>query len=107
MEKAIRVECFQNLVNYRKPSSFIIKESYPLPPYSTVLGMIHTACGYPKGDFHPMKISVQEKMPVRCLNCIQDTPFLLIQNMKAEGIKYVYRRTVRHTEHLRESRMRS
>ena len=61
MEKAIRVECFQNLVNYRKPSSFIIKESYPLPPYSTVLGMIHTACGYQKGDFHPMKISVQGK----------------------------------------------
>ena len=61
MEKAIRVECFQNLVNYRKPSSFIIKESYPLPPYSTVLGMIHTACGYPKGEFHPMKISVQGK----------------------------------------------
>lgn len=59
MEKAIRVECFQNLVNYRKPSSFIIKESYPLPPYSTVLGMIHKACGYQKNDFHSMKVSVQ------------------------------------------------
>lgn len=59
MEKAIRVECFQNLVNYRKPSSFIIKESYPLPPYSTVLGMIHKACGYPRGEFHPMKVSIQ------------------------------------------------
>lgn len=61
MVKAIRVECFQNLVNYRKPSSFIIKESYPLPPYSTVLGMIHTACGFPREEFHPMKISVQGK----------------------------------------------
>lgn len=61
MEKAIRVECFQNLVNYRKPSSFIIKESYPLPPYSTVLGMIHAACGYPRGEFRPMKVSVQGK----------------------------------------------
>ncbi len=59
MERAIRIECFQNLVNYRKPSSFIIKESYPLPPYSTVLGMIHRACGYEKGDFHPIKISIQ------------------------------------------------
>lgn len=59
MEKAIRVECFQNLANYRKPSSFIIKESYPLPPYSTVLGMVHTACGYT--EFHPMKISIQGK----------------------------------------------
>lgn len=59
MEKAIRVECFQNLVNYRKPSSFIIKESYPLPPYSTVLGMIHKACGFAPGDFHSMNISIQ------------------------------------------------
>lgn len=57
MERAIRIECFQNLVNYRKPSSFIIKESYPLPPYSTVIGMIHAACGYRK--YHPMKVSIQ------------------------------------------------
>ena len=46
MEKAIRLQCFQNLANYRKPSSFIIKETFPLPPYSTVLGMIHAAVSY-------------------------------------------------------------
>lgn len=57
MERAIRVQCFQNLANYRKPSSFIIKETYPLPPYSTILGMIHAACGFE--EFHPMKISIQ------------------------------------------------
>lgn len=57
MERAIRLECFQNLVNYRKPSSFIIKETYPLPPYSTVLGMIHAACNYT--EFHPMQLSIQ------------------------------------------------
>lgn len=57
MERAIRVKCFQNLANYRKPSSFIIKETYPLPPYSTVLGMVHAACGFE--EFHPMQISIQ------------------------------------------------
>ena len=57
MERAIRLECFQNLVNYKKPSSFIIKETFPLPPYSTVLGMIHAACGYT--EFHPMKLCIQ------------------------------------------------
>ena len=56
MERAIRVKCFQNLVNYKKPSSFI-KETFPLPPYSTVLGMIHAACGYT--EFHPMKLCIQ------------------------------------------------
>ena len=57
MERAIRIKCFQNLVNYRKPSSFIIKETFPLPPYSTVLGMIHAACGYT--EFHRMKLCIQ------------------------------------------------
>lgn len=57
MERAIRLQCFQNLANYRKPSSFIIKETFPLPPYSTVLGMIHVACGFT--SFHPMKLSIQ------------------------------------------------
>lgn len=57
MGRAIRVKCFQNLVNYKKPSSFIIKETFPLPPYSTVLGMIHAACGYT--EFHPMKLCIQ------------------------------------------------
>lgn len=57
MERAIRIQCFQNLANYRKPSSFIIKETYPLPPYSTVLGMIHAACGFE--EFHPMQLSIQ------------------------------------------------
>lgn len=55
--RAIRIECFQNMANYRKPTSFTIKESYPLPPYSTVIGMIHSACSFK--TYHPMKISVQ------------------------------------------------
>lgn len=57
MERAIRLQCYQNLVNYRKPTSFIIKETYPLPPYSTMLGMIHAACGF--REFHPMRLSIQ------------------------------------------------
>ena len=57
MERAIRVQCYQTLANYRKPSSFIIKETYPLPPYSTVLGMIHAICGFT--ELHSMKISIQ------------------------------------------------
>ena len=57
MMKAIKLHCFQNLVNYKKPSSFIIKETYPLPPYSTVIGMIHAACGFKR--YHRMKLSIQ------------------------------------------------
>lgn len=57
MERAIRIECYQNTANYRKPSSFIIKESYPMPPYSTVIGMVHAVCGFK--EYHPMKVSIQ------------------------------------------------
>jgi len=55
--RAIKITSYQNLVNYRKPTSFQLKETYPLPPYSTVIGMIHAACGFT--EYVPMKISVQ------------------------------------------------
>lgn len=55
--KAIRLEVRQTMVNYRKPASFAIKETYPLPPYSSVIGMVHNACGFTK--YHPMQVSVQ------------------------------------------------
>lgn len=57
--KAIRLKLKQNLVNYKFPTSFQLKETYPLPPYSTVIGMIHNACDYK--EYKPMKISVQGK----------------------------------------------
>lgn len=57
--RGIRIEAYQNLVNYRKPTSFQLKETYPLPPYSTVMGMIHAACGFT--SYVPMQVSVQGK----------------------------------------------
>ena len=57
--KSIRLKLKQNLVNYKLPTSFQLKETYPLPPYSTIIGMIHNACDYK--EYKPMKISVQGK----------------------------------------------
>ena len=57
ISRAIRLQCYQTLANYRKPSSFIIKETYPLPPYSTVSGMIHAICGFT--ELHRLRISIQ------------------------------------------------
>lgn len=54
--KAIRIKAYQPTANYRKPTSFVIRESYPLPPYSTVIGMIHAACGFE--TYVPMKVSI-------------------------------------------------
>lgn len=57
--KAIRVKMYQNMVNYRKPTSFQLKETYPLPPPSTVIGMIHRLCDYK--EYHDMDVSIQGK----------------------------------------------
>ena len=57
MKKAVRIIARQTLASYRKPSSFQIKETYPLPPYSTVIGMIHKACGFQ--EYIDMDISIQ------------------------------------------------
>lgn len=57
MMKAIRLKLYQNMVNYRVPTSFQLKESYPLPPYSTVSGMVHRVSEF--SEYHPMDISIQ------------------------------------------------
>lgn len=57
MLKVIRLCLEQQMPNYRKPASFLVRESYPLPPYSSVIGMIHTACSFT--SYHPMDISIQ------------------------------------------------
>lgn len=57
--RAIRLKLYQNLANYKIPNSFQLKESYPLPPPSTVIGMIHNACGFK--EYVPMDVSIQGK----------------------------------------------
>lgn len=55
--KAIRLKIWQELVNYKVPTSFQLKESYPLPPFSTVIGMIHAMCGFT--SYQEMEVSIQ------------------------------------------------
>lgn len=57
--KAIRIKISQNMVNYRKPTSFQLKETYPLPPPSTVIGMVHYLCGFT--EYNEMDVSIQGK----------------------------------------------
>ena len=57
--RAIRLSLSQDMVNYKKPSSFQLKETYPLPPYSTVIGMTHNLCQFK--EYKEMDISIQGK----------------------------------------------
>lgn len=55
--KAIRLEVCQNMPCYKKPGSFQLRESYPLPPYSSVIGMVHNVCGF--SEYVDMQVSIQ------------------------------------------------
>ncbi|HHD2752908.1 TPA: CRISPR-associated protein Cas5 [Clostridium perfringens] len=55
--KALRIILTQNSANYRREETITNKMTYPLPPFSTVIGAIHNACGY--REYKPMDISVQ------------------------------------------------
>lgn len=57
--KAIKFKIYQNLVNYKVPTSFQLKETFPLPPFSSIIGMIHSLCGFKQ--YNRMKISVKGK----------------------------------------------
>lgn len=57
LDKAIKIECYQNMANYKKPSSIQVQESFKLPPYSTVIGMVHKVCNFT--EYKPMQISIQ------------------------------------------------
>lgn len=55
--KAILLECYQDTAAFPVPPWFDSRRlTFPLPPYSTVIGMIHAACGWSR--YHPLKISV-------------------------------------------------
>lgn len=55
--KAVRLKIRQTSANYRREETVDNKMTYPLPPYSTVIGAVHKACGYQ--TYHPMDISIQ------------------------------------------------
>lgn len=57
--RALKIKIYQETVCYKKPYAFKVTETYPLPPYSTVIGMLHRILGASAGEYHEMDISVQ------------------------------------------------
>ncbi|KFN04680.1 type I-B CRISPR-associated protein Cas5 [Bacillus clarus] len=55
--KTIRLRLFQETVCYTKPFANKVGETYPLPPYSTVKGMIHQLLN--ANELLPLRFSVQ------------------------------------------------
>lgn len=57
--KILKMKIFQESACYKKPFAFKVAETYPLPPYSTVIGMFHKIIGAKPGEYYPMNISIQ------------------------------------------------
>lgn len=55
--KVLRIKLTQNQAHYGRPECIENRMTYPLPPYSTVIGALHNACGYK--TYHPMEIGIQ------------------------------------------------
>lgn len=53
----LRLKLFQETACYKKPAAFKVGETYPLPPYSTVKGMLHQILQADK--YIPMEICIQ------------------------------------------------
>lgn len=87
--KAIRIEAYQNMPCYRKASSFRLRETYPLPPYSTVIGMVHRACGF--AEYKEMRISVQGEYCSMVTDLYTHYEFNPVENGKKESKDYVDR----------------
>ncbi|EGL83971.1 CRISPR-associated protein Cas5 family [Caldalkalibacillus thermarum TA2.A1] len=57
--RALRLRLFQETACYKKPFAYKVSETYPLPPYSTVKGMLHAVLE--ATEYIPMLLSIQGK----------------------------------------------
>lgn len=57
--KLLRIKLTQSKGHYRKEETVDNKMTYPLPPFSTVIGALHNACNFK--EYHPMDVSIQGK----------------------------------------------
>ncbi|MNW30090.1 CRISPR-associated protein Cas5 [compost metagenome] len=55
--KVLRLSLYQQTACYKKPFAFKVAETYPLPPHSTVKGMLHALLE--AKELIPMEISIQ------------------------------------------------
>lgn len=55
--QAIKVKIKQQTATFRKPTARVYQETYPLPPFSTVVGFLHKIAGFT--EYHEMKLSIQ------------------------------------------------
>lgn len=64
--EVLRLKLFQETACYKKPTAFKVGETYPLPPYSTVKGMLHHLLN--AKQYIPMKLCIQGTYEARVVD---------------------------------------
>ena len=91
--KALRIKLRQNQASYTREETVNNRMTYPLPQFSTVIGVLHNACGYT--SYHEMKVSVQGKyrnmqrelyVNHALLNNLEDDRSILIYNQNPDAL---------------------
>lgn len=97
--KALRLVIHQSSANYKREETVDNKMTYPLPPFSTVIGALHNACGY--REYKKMDISIQGRFGAMhrepytdyCfLNSTQDDRGILVKMRNADMLSNAYNR---------------
>lgn len=95
--KVLRIKLTQSKAHYRKEETVDNKMTYPLPPYSTVIGAIHNACNFK--TYHEMDISIQGKFESfgnemrkdhHFLNSTLDDRGILVKVYNKDLLSYAY-----------------
>lgn len=95
--KALRLIIHQSSANYKREETVDNKMTYPLPPPSTVIGAIHSACGY--REYKEMDVSIQgnyasmhrEPYTDYCfLNSVQDDRGILVKMRNGDMLSNAY-----------------
>lgn len=97
--EALRIHLTQASANYKREEIIENKMTYPLPPFSTVIGALHHICGFK--SYRSMDISIQgdyhalgkEPYIDHCfLNSTQDDRGILIKMANPENLSKAYKK---------------
>ncbi len=97
--KVLRIHLKQTSANYRKEETIENKMTYPLPPFSTVIGALHQAAHFK--EYHDMDLSIQgdyhslsrEPYTDYCfLNSTQDDRGILVKMYNEDLLSKGYQR---------------
>ena len=56
--KILKLKLYQETACYKKPFATKVAETYPLPPYSTIIGMFHKILQAGPGEYFPIDVNL-------------------------------------------------